>query len=125
MKTLLLVVLAIAIQPFSYAQSKNFEYCRETISANKDYAVVTKFTVNHELSDSEIETLKNLFFVKNSIYSVTTNSKRTEVYVYHLSQVHFEDLKILIQSTNIELNFISTEITEFRNTHTANSDIER
>lgn len=125
MKSLFLIVSLCFATSYTYAQSKNYKFCRENITANIDYAVVTKFTVKNVLSNNEIQLLKNHLYSKSSVYAFATNSKRTEIHIYHLSQVHYEDLKLLVQNTNIELNFVSTEITEFREINTATVDIER
>jgi len=124
-KVFLIGYLTLMFITNSFSQGYNYNFCKEIITANKDYAVVTTFSVNHELTLSEIELLKNNLFTKRSVYAFNSNHKKTEIRIYHLSQVHFEDLKLLIINTGIELNFISTITTEFGHENTINSEIKR
>jgi hypothetical protein len=125
MKPILLTLLIIVLNSFSFAQTINEKYCKEKIVTQHDHSVITTFTINYELSYNQIAILKSNLYQKKSIYNVKTNDNKTEVYVYHLSQVHYEDLKLLIQTTNINLKFISTEITEFKYTVYGYSNIEK
>jgi len=116
-KTLLLsILLSCAFYSFSQdIHNQNFKFCNEVIKTNEDYSVETKFEINnHELTQNERTNLINYLYEKSSIYNVRFNSKNNEVYIYHLSQVNYEDLKILMSPLNIEFNFIYTKRISFR-----------
>lgn len=109
-----IIVICLLLSSYiGFSQDENYNFCRKMITGNKAYAVQTKFYFNQPITNNELDILKSLLLVKKSIYDIEVNSKKTELFVYHLSQVHFEDIKILIQSSGIELNFISTQNTHF------------
>ena len=94
---------------FSQTNTKNYKYCREVINANEDVAVKTTFNTNIELTQDQIEQLRAGLFIKNSVYKIEMNEKHNVFVIYHLSQVSYEDLKILMSNLGIEFNFIKTE----------------
>jgi hypothetical protein len=104
-----LVLLLILNNSFAQTQEKNREYCTKVVNANEDVAVKTTFITNMKLSNSQVNQLKNDLFVKNSVYKVEVNEKHNQFIIYHLSQVSYEDLKILMSNLGVEFNYIKTE----------------
>ena len=115
-KLLIVYLLLFVFQGFSQTtQDINFKYCKEIVASQKDYSVVTKFILdNNELTDNQVDNLKTYLFEKASIYSVYINTKKNEIYIYHLSQINYEDLKILLAPLGLEFNYRFTDRVNFQ-----------
>ena len=108
-------LFVVLLQPTNiFGQTKNYKFCREVITANDDYAVATIFNLPIELTPSQINNLKESIYKKSSIYFIRIKKKKNTITVYHMSQVHFEDIKLLVEHLHIELNFISTTAVDFK-----------
>ena len=103
----MLSVYQLNAQTYS-VQKKNYRVCKEIIKVNDDVSVKTTFFVNNKMSSTEVKTLRNSIYSKSFIYYVGINKKHNEIYVYHMSSIHFEDLKILAGPSGLELNYVTT-----------------
>ncbi len=104
-----IIVFLLSFNLTAQVNEKNKAFCRKIIESNKDVAVKTYFETNVELSPTQIEQLKTDLFEKNSVYKIELNEKNNILIVYHLSQVTYEDLKLLMLNIGVEFNYTKTE----------------
>lgn len=106
-------VLFLSILSMAQNKEKNFAYCKKVIESQRDVSVVTTFEIYEFLSVEEFTKFGTLLFQKSSVYNVSINEKGNQIQVFHLSEVTYEDIKLLVKETEVELNFISTQNVNF------------
>ena len=82
--------------------------------AQKESAMLTKFNVQSPFDSEVFEQITLRLYQKDRIYSVKTNDNKTELYVYHLSDVSAEDILLIIEDIAIRFYYISTTNIDFR-----------
>ena len=110
MKKIIIIIsfLVLVSNSFGQLNDKNYKYCKEILKTENVYLVNSLFIINSELNQNQINTLTGLLFEKTSIYKVELNSKHNEISVFHLSDVTYEDIKLLLEPMGIEFNFKQT-----------------
>ncbi len=102
-------IFLFSVNSFSQINETNYKYCKEISKTENVNLVKSLFVINTELNQNQINTLSSLLFEKTSIYKIELNSKHTEINIYHLSDVSYEDIKLLLEPMGIEFNYKETK----------------
>lgn len=110
MKQIVILIgfLLLISNSFSQLNENNYKYCKEISKTENVNLVKSLFVIDSELNQNQINTLTNLLFEKTSIYKIELNSKHNEIIIFHLSDVSYEDIKLLLEPMGIEFNFKQT-----------------